>query len=61
MHFERVKELADATPTEALCEAWGACPDYVKLSRLRVQGLTVEEAGELAALHGLTLPDLLAI
>jgi len=61
MLFERVKELTEATPTEALCEAWGAVPDYVSLSRLRVQGLTVEEAGDLAALHGLTLPDILAV
>jgi hypothetical protein len=61
MLFERVKELAEATPTEALCEAWGVGPDYVSLSRLRVQGLTVEEAGELARLHGLTLPDILVL
>jgi len=61
MQFQRVKELADATPTETLCELWDACPTYVELSRIRVRNMTVEEVGELAALHGLTLPDILTV
>lgn len=61
MHFQRAKELAENTPTHILCEAWGLSVEGVELSRLRVHQLTVEQAGELAALHGLTLPDILVL
>jgi hypothetical protein len=61
MHFERVKQLAEATPTSALCEAWGACPEYVNLCKIGVHNMTVSEAGELAALHGMKLPDILGV
>jgi hypothetical protein len=61
MQFERVFQLAHATPTAALCEAWGAVPEYVDLCKIGVQNMTIQEAGELAALHGLKLPDILAV
>lgn len=61
MHFERVRQLANTTPTDVLCKAWGACPDYVNLCKRGVHNMTVQEAGELAAIHGLTLPDILGV
>lgn len=61
MRFERVRELAAATPTGVLCEAWSACPEYVELCKVAVHRMTLDEAGQLAAVHGLTLPDILAI
>lgn len=61
MHFERVARLANETPTGVLCEAWGAVPEYVELCKMGVRNMTVGEAGELAAIHGLTLPDILAV
>lgn len=61
MEFQRVKALAEATPTGDLCDAWGATVDYVETAKMLVRSMTVEEAGELAALHGLTLPDILAV
>lgn len=61
MSFKQVINLVNATPTGALCEAWGACPEYVTLCKIGVHNMTVREAGELAALHGLKLPDILAV
>lgn len=61
MSFDRITELINATPTAVLCEAWDACPEYVTLCKLGAQNMTVQEAGELAARHGLTLPDILAV
>lgn len=61
MQFERVTELANSTPTGVLCEAWSACPEYVALCKISVRDMTVREAGELAALHGMTLPDILSV
>lgn len=61
MSFERVTELVNSTPTAVLCEAWGACPEYVTLCRLGAHNMTIQEAGELADLHGLTLPDIIAV
>ena len=61
MHFQRAKELADNTPTHALREAWGLSAEGVEMARQQIHQLTVEEAGDLAALHGLTLPDILAV
>ena len=61
MRFERVQELAAATPTGVLCDAWSASPEYVELCKVAVRRMTLEEAGELAAVHGLTLPDILAV
>lgn len=61
MQFERIAELANATPTAMLCEAWGACTEYVILCKASVRDMTIQEAGELAALHGMTLPDILSV
>ena len=61
MHFQRAKELAEKTPTHTLCEVWGLSVEDVEASRLRIHEVTVEDAGELAALHGLKLPDILAV
>lgn len=59
--FQRVRELAENTPTAALCEAWDASPDYVRVLRHAPRQMTIQEAGRLAALHDLTLPDILAV
>lgn len=61
MQFERVTELVNTTPTGILCEAWSASPEHVELRKSAVHQMTVEEAGDLAALHGLKLPDILAV
>lgn len=61
MQFERVEALARETPTSVICEAWGASRHYVELCKLRVREMTIEEAGDLADLHGLKLPDILAV
>lgn len=61
MRFQRVVELANATPTSVLCEAWGESPEYVELRKIGVQQMTLGEAGDLAAVHGLKLPDILAV
>jgi hypothetical protein len=44
-----------------LCDVWGASSHYVDLCKLGTHQMTLEEAGELAALHGLKLPDLFAV
>lgn len=61
MRFERVLELAKATPTSVLCEAWGASPEYVNLCKIAAHHMTLQEAGDLAAAHGLELPDILGV
>lgn len=61
MQFARLTELVHTTPSAELCEAWGASPGYVSLVRARTSNMTVQEAGELAAIHGLTLPDILSV
>lgn len=61
MRFQHVIELANATPTSVLCEAWGASPEYVELCKIAAHQMTLEEAGDLAAVHGLKLPDLFAV
>jgi hypothetical protein len=61
MGFQRIVELANATPTSVLCEAWGEMPDYV-LSRKRSEcPMSLREAGDLAELHGLKLLDVLTV
>lgn len=60
MDFQRVRELAQGTPTEVLCEAWDASPEYVSVLRYAPRQMTVQQAVDLAAAHGLTLPDILA-
>jgi phenylalanyl-tRNA synthetase alpha subunit len=61
MRFDRVLEIANATPTSVLCEAWGASPEYVELCKIGVQHMTLSEAGDLASVHGLKLPDILGV
>jgi hypothetical protein len=61
MRFQRIVELANATPTSVLCEAWGEMPDYV-LSRKRSEHpMSIREAGDLAEVYSLTLLDVLAL
>jgi hypothetical protein len=61
MRFQRIVELANATPTSVLCEAWGEMPDYV-LSRKRSEyPMSIREAGDLAEVYSLTLLDVLAL
>jgi hypothetical protein len=59
MRFERVFELAKATPTSVLCEAWGASDDAVDARKRARTPITIREAGSLAELHGLRLEDIL--
>lgn len=61
MRFQRVVELANATPTSVLCKAWGEIPEYVDSRKICEHPMTLREAGDLAELHGLTLLDVLAI
>lgn len=61
MHFQRVIELANATPTSVLCEAWGESAEYVATRQRSEHPMTLQEAGDLAAVHGLKLPDILAV
>jgi hypothetical protein len=61
MHFERVNQLANVTPIDVLCAAWGSTPEYAHLRKASVHSMTVQEAGELAAIHGMTLPDILGV
>jgi hypothetical protein len=61
MRFELLTKLANDTPTSVLCDVWGASSHYVDLCKLGTHQMTLEEAGELAALHGLKLPDLFAV
>ena len=59
MHFERVKQLAIATPTDVLCNAWGLSSEDVDARKRAETPLTIREAGSLAELHGLELADVL--
>lgn len=61
MRFERALELVKATPTSVLCEAWGASPSYVASRKRAEHPMSLREAGDLAELHGMTLPDILAV
>jgi hypothetical protein len=59
MHFQRVLELANATPTSVLCEAWGESPEHVTSVKRAERDANLREAGDLAELHGLRLEDVL--
>jgi hypothetical protein len=61
MRFERLVELANATPTSVLCEAWGSTPEYVDGRKHCEHPMSLREAGALAELHGLKLLDVLAV
>jgi hypothetical protein len=59
MHFGTAIALAAATPTGALCEAWEVTPEYVAGRKSGELPMNLREAGDLAALHGLLLQDIL--
>lgn len=61
MEFKRVTELTKATPTEALCKAWGLTAEDVDARKNAETPLTIREAGSLAELHNLLLEDVLSI
>lgn len=61
MKFERITELANNTPVAELCAVWGATPEQVEQRKTAVACMTLVEAGELAAVYGLKLPDILAV
>jgi hypothetical protein len=61
MGFESAVELAKATPTSVLCEAWGESPEYVASRKSADRPMSLREAGDLAELHGLTLLDILPV
>lgn len=61
MHFGTAIALAAATPTGALCEAWEVTPEYVAGRKSGESPMTLREAGDLAALHGLLLEDVLSV
>lgn len=61
VNFERIRELMAETPISSLHRIWGERPAYMDLRNIDVRAMTVEEAGELAALHGIKLPDILAV
>ena len=59
--FERVTNLAIATPTGVLCEAWGSTPEHVAERKSADSPMTIREAGAVAELHGLLLEDILPV
>lgn len=61
MRFQRVVDLANATPTSVLCEAWGASPTEVASCKNGERPMTLREAGALADVHGLKLQDVLTV
>lgn len=61
MHFQTAVSLARATPTTVLCEAWEVTPEYVAGRKSGELPMNLREAGDLAALHGLLLQDVLSV
>jgi len=61
MHFQRIKELVNATSTATLCAAWGMDHEGVDARKHAEIPLTIREAATLAELHGLRLEDVLAV
>ena len=61
MEFKRATELTNATPTAALCAAWGIATEDVDARKRQETPLTIREAGSLAELHGLKLEDVLPV
>lgn len=59
MRFDRVMELARATPTAALCEAWGANAEAVEDRKNGERPMSLREAGALAEMNVLRLEDIL--
>lgn len=61
MLFERAINLANNTPTDALCGAWGLDAADVDARKRKETPLSIREAGSLAELHGLRLEDILPV
>jgi hypothetical protein len=61
MQFERTVELAKATPSRLLCEAWGVPPQTIEGRDYTEAPMSIREAGALAEIHGLKLLDVLAV
>ena len=61
MRFQSIVELANATPTSVLCEAWGESPEYVVSRKICEHPMSLREAGDLAEVHGLKLLDILPV
>lgn len=61
MQFERIVSLANVTPISVLCDAWAVDREAVMSRRNVAVPMSVREAGDLAALHGLLLEDVLSV
>lgn len=61
MQFQQAAKMVRDTSTDVLCEAWGVGPDHVQQRREAPHEMTIQEAGSLAAVHGLLLPDVFAV
>jgi hypothetical protein len=61
MRFQRVVDLATATPTSVLCEVWGESSEYVVSRKRAEHPMSIREAGALAEVHGLKLLDILTV
>ena len=61
MQFERVVQLAHATPTDVLCNAWGIGPSDVAQRTQGERPMNLREVGALAELHGMKLQDVIAL
>ncbi len=59
MRFQRVIDLANATPIGVLCDAWAVDREAIDARKRAETPLTIREAGSLAELHGLRLEDVL--
>lgn len=61
MPLARIVELANATPTATLCQAWGVSPEYVASRKQADTPMSIREAGDLAEIHGMTLLDVFSL
>lgn len=61
MQFQSAVELANSTPANVLCEAWGESVDYVVSRQSGEHPMSLREAGDLADLHDLKLLDVLTV
>ena len=59
MLFARVTQLANDTPSDVLCRAWGVGPDEALALKQSKRPMTIREAGALAEVHGMELADVL--
>ena len=61
MDFESIVALARDTPDSDLRAAWGTSPAATTSRKTGKRPMTIREVGALAELHGMKLPDILAI